>query len=99
MQLVPVSPVAADEVVAALADAPVYVHLDPDVLDPVDNPVPYGRPGGLRGAELVALLARVAARGPVLGVEVTAFHAQDDEAERPVLAALSWGGVVWALLA
>ena len=75
-------------VAAALGEAPVYVHLDPDVLDPEVNPVPYGRAGGLQAAALLELLAAVAARGPVLGVEVTAFHSDDDERIRARVAAL-----------
>ncbi len=68
--------------VAALGSGPVYIHLDPDVLDPAVNPVPYGRPGGLAEDALPALLEAVAARGPVAGIEVTAFHSSDDAAVR-----------------
>jgi arginase len=72
----------AGAAVPALGSAPVYVHLDPDVLDPEVNPIPYGRPGGLAAGALLELLAAVAARGPVAGIEVTAFHSSDDAAER-----------------
>ena len=34
------------EIAAALGPGPVYVHFDPDVLDPAVNPIPYGRPPG-----------------------------------------------------
>jgi arginase family enzyme len=82
-------PVAgASAVPAALGDAPVYIHLDPDVLDPSVNPVPYGRPEGMSAAALLDVLAAVAARGPVLGVEVTAFHSDDDERVRARVAGL-----------
>ena len=47
MTLVPIADGTAAAVLDALGDAPVYVHLDPDVLDPSVNPVPYARPGGL----------------------------------------------------
>ena len=57
MTLVPVSGATRPAVLDALADAPVYVHLDPDVLDPAVNPVPYARPGGLALDALVDLLA------------------------------------------
>ncbi len=82
VRMVPAGPDAQDGVIAALGEAPVYVHLDPDVLDPSENPVPYARPGGLSLDQLGSLLGAVAARGPVLGVEVTAFHSDDDEARR-----------------
>jgi len=78
LAMVPVAGDSAARVVAALGDAPVYVHLDPDVLDPAVNPIPYGRDGGLSAAGLLELLGMVGARGPVLGVEVTAFHTHDD---------------------
>lgn len=78
-------------VVTALGGAPVYVHLDPDVLDPSANPVPYGRPGGLSAEGLGEVLDAVAAACPVVGVEITAFHAPDEHAERDRLTALLTG--------
>jgi arginase family enzyme len=72
------APDMTEHVLGHLGNAPVYVHLDPDVLDPSVNPVAYGRDGGLDADQLVGLLGAVAARGPVLGVEVTAYHSPDD---------------------
>jgi arginase len=83
--LVGIADTTTEEVLAALGGAPVYVHLDPDVLDPTVNPVPYARPGGLSAAGLRALLAAVAARHAVVGVEITAFHSPDDPTERDEL--------------
>jgi arginase len=80
--LVPVAPDLTERVLGALGNAPVYIHLDPDVLDPSVFPVAYGRDGGLLPEQLVGLLGAVAARGPVLGIEVTAVHAPDDRGER-----------------
>jgi len=88
MTMVPVSGARSGAVAAALGDAPVYVHLDPDVLDPSVNPIPYGREEGLQADALLGLLVGVAARGPVLGVEVTAFHSDDDERVRSRMTAL-----------
>jgi len=88
MTMVPVSGARSGAVAAALGDAPVYVHLDPDVLDPSVNPIPYGREEGLQADALLGLLVGVAARGPVLGVEVTAFHCDDDERVRARMTAL-----------
>jgi arginase len=76
--MVPANPETTDHVLGHLGNAPVYVHLDPDVLDPAVNPVAYGRDGGLDADQLVGLLGAVAARGPVLGIEVTAYHSPDD---------------------
>ena len=78
IQMVAPEPDMTEHVLGHLGNAPVYVHLDPDVLDPEVNPVAYGRAGGLDAEQLVGLLGAVAARGPVLGVEVTAYHSPDD---------------------
>ena len=86
--LVDITDTTVDDILAALKEAPVYVHLDPDVLDPSVNPVPYARPNGLTADALRRVLARVAARHPIVGVEITAFHAPDDPASRHALAAL-----------
>jgi arginase family enzyme len=86
-----------DRAVSLLGSAPVYVHLDTDVLDPADNPLPYARPGGLRLAELPGLLRAVAERGPLVGIEVTAFHAADEESERLTLAEALADAVVGAI--
>ncbi len=70
------------EVLTALGDGPVYVHLDPDVLDPQINPTPYARQGGMRAAQLLDLLRDVRIHAPIVGVEVTAFHSSDDPRTR-----------------
>jgi arginase len=57
----------------ALDAAPVYVHLDVDVLDPEDMPAQFPVPGGLRTDKLYDLLEAVAGECEVVGVEVTAF--------------------------
>ena len=84
--VIPPSPDLGAEVLAALGDAPVYVHLDPDVLDPSENPVPYARPGGLALDAVAELLRHVSVRGPVAGVEITAFHTDDHRRVREALA-------------
>lgn len=86
VRMVPPGADAAAAVLAELGTAPVYVHLDPDVLDPRENPVPYARPDGLAMAQLLDLLQAVRRRGPVVGVELTAFHTDDDPGRREALA-------------
>ena len=66
------------QIKAALPPGPVYVHFDPDVLDPSLNPIPYGRPNGMT-AEQAHAIAR--AIDPV-GLELCAFHSADDVAVR-----------------
>lgn len=68
---------------SALDRAPIFVHLDLDVMDPESFPatqVPAH--GGLAAAELYDLLEAVAGECEVIGVEVTGFAAPEDELER-----------------
>ncbi len=88
---------ALDELPAALGDAPVYVHLDLDVLEAGELPVPFPSEGGLEIAELRRLLAHVAAHREIVGFEVTSFQAPLDELER-VLRATAVKRVVEPLL-
>jgi arginase len=74
-----------DEIKRALPDdGPVYVHFDPDVLDPEVNPIPYGRPHGMTAAQARAIAEAIT---PV-GLEVCAFHSADDAATRDRVADL-----------
>jgi arginase len=73
----------------ALAAAPVYVHLDLDVLDPRAFPAQFPAPGGLQPDKLYDLLDAVAAESELVGVEVTAFEAPDDPERRDESAALA----------
>ena len=76
------------EVADAVDGAPVYVHLDLDVLDPDLFPPQFAVPGGLSDGGLRTLLAEVAESADVLGVEITAFEAPEDENEAAGLAEL-----------
>ena len=76
------STAAAQRVRLALDGAPVYVHLDVDVLDPgALTAVRLPTPGGLTAAALGDLLDAVASDCEVLGVEVTSFDAPEDPVE------------------
>ena len=70
----------------ALDRAPVYVHLDLDVMDPAVFPAQFPAPGGLPPEKLYDLLEAVAGECEVVGVEVTAFEAPADPDERRALA-------------
>jgi arginase family enzyme len=65
----------------ALDRAPVFVHLDLDVLDPEAFPAWMPSPGGLTPDKLYDLLEAVAGECEVLGLEVTGVHAPEDELE------------------
>jgi arginase family enzyme len=67
------------DVADAVDGAPVYVHLDLDVLDPDIFPAQFAVPGGLSDTGLRRLLDEVAmAADRVVGVEITAFEAPED---------------------
>jgi arginase family enzyme len=70
----------------ALDRAPVYVHLDVDVIDPDHFPAEFPAPGGLAPEKLYDLLEAVAAECELVGLEVTAFFAPEDELERQAAA-------------
>jgi arginase len=63
------------------------VHLDLDVLDPEVFPAEFPAPGGLQPDKLYDLLEAVAEDCELVGLEVTAFEAPDDPAERDQAAA------------
>jgi len=85
----------------ALDGAPVYIHLDLDVIDPEEFPAQFPAPGGLRAEKLYDLLEAVAGDCEIVGAEITAFEAPEDDLERqdavstaihvlePLLAAIS----------
>jgi arginase family enzyme len=58
----------------ALADLPVFVHLDLDVLDPSVLPAAFPAPGGWSFPELRDVLEALAAGSEVIGLEVTSAH-------------------------
>ena len=66
----------------ALDGAPVFVHLDLDVLDPEHFPAQFPAPGGLHPDKLYDLLDSVTEDCELVGLEVTAFEAPEDEKAR-----------------
>jgi arginase family enzyme len=82
----------------ALRAQRVYVHLDLDVLDPGVLPARFEAPHGMSDTGLRTLLREVSRACDVLGAEVTALEAPEDEAECARRAELA-AGVVRALIA
>jgi arginase len=66
-------------------EGPVYVHFDCDGLDPEVMPVQFPVPGGLSAEDVRDALATLAARGRLVGIEVTAL---EDPARAEQVAAL-----------
>jgi arginase family enzyme len=66
----------------ALDGAPVFIHLDLDVLDPDEfTATAFPTPGGLSSDKLYDLMEAVADDSELVGIEVTAFEAPDDPDE------------------
>ena len=70
----------------ALDGAPVYVHLDLDVLDPEHFPAQFPAPGGLHPDKLYDLAEAVVEDCELVGLEITAFEAPDDPGEHAAAA-------------
>ncbi|HET8822934.1 MAG TPA: arginase family protein [Thermoleophilaceae bacterium] len=68
----------------ALDGAPVFVHLDLDVLDPEHFPAAVPAAGGLHPDKLYDLIDSVLEDSELVGLEVTAFEAPEDEEARAV---------------
>jgi arginase len=66
----------------ALNGAPVFIHLDLDVIDPEHFPAAVPAPGGLHPDRLYDLLDSVLEDCELAGIEVTAFEAPEPEQER-----------------
>jgi len=75
----------------ALRGETVYVHLDLDVLDPDLFPAQFPAPHGISDTGLRTLLGELGRAADVVGIEITAFEAPEDDAERDVLADLVVG--------
>jgi arginase len=73
----------------ALDRAPVYVHLDFDVIDPAVMPALFPADGGMAPEKVYDLLEAVAGECEVIGFEATAFDAPEDESERELLAEIA----------
>ncbi len=66
----------------ALDSSPVYVHIDLDVLDPDSFPARSPASDGLSTEKLFDLLEAVVEDCELVGLEITAFAASEDELER-----------------
>jgi arginase family enzyme len=67
-------PRIVERLAAAIGTAPVYIHIDCDVMDPGIVPTEYTVPGGLSLADLRAVCERLA-RNEIVGVEIAELEA------------------------
>jgi arginase len=70
----------------ALDGAPMFVHFDLDVLDPAEFPAAVPAPDGLSSDKLYDLMEAVAEDSELVGLEITAFEAPENEDERADMA-------------
>jgi arginase len=70
------------EVADALGGEEVFVHLDLDVLDPDILPAQFAVPHGLSDTGLRTLFGELRRSSTVVGLEITAFEAPEDDEER-----------------
>jgi arginase len=91
-------PAALDRALHGLSSLPqLYLHVDIDVLDPVEAPgVDYPVAGGLRLDELTRIVQRTVGLGNIAALAITAVNPEKDIDERTVIVALA---VVEAALA
>jgi arginase len=84
----------------ALDGAPVYVHLDVDVLDPRTLPLSHAvkAPGGFDDGKLLDLLEALAESSEVIGLEIVGFEAEHAQPEQAALAAEVIAGALEPLL-
>jgi arginase family enzyme len=80
VRVIPPAEVSPEAVLAAVGDAPVWVHVDWDVLEPGYVPADYDVPGGLLPTQIRAILAAFP-KDRVLGVELAEFNVPADEAK------------------
>jgi arginase family enzyme len=64
-----------ERVIAAVGGAPVWLHIDTDVIDPLYLPAEYEVAGGLRPLMLRALLQELVRTSELIGFEFTEFEA------------------------
>ena len=71
-----------DRVIEALDGAPVWLHIDTDVVDPLYLPAEYRVEGGLHPAALSALFRELVRTSELVGFELTEFEAPSNPGRR-----------------
>jgi arginase family enzyme len=70
-----------------IPEAPLYVTIDLDGLDPAFAPgVSHPEPGGLSVREIVAILGRI--RGPVVGADIVELNPTQEEGDATAIVAV-----------
>ena len=79
VRAIPPAEATPQRIAAEIGDAPVWVHIDWDALEPGFVPAAYKVGGGLTPAQVKAMLAALPP-AQVAGIELAEFEAGDDEA-------------------
>jgi arginase/N-omega-hydroxy-L-arginine amidinohydrolase len=72
----------ASRLIEAIGDAPVWIHVDTDVADPLYLPAEYRVDNGLRPSALHAALRRIVNASELVGFELAEFEAPEDPKRR-----------------
>ncbi|MFJ6721562.1 arginase family protein [Streptomyces sp. NPDC091259] len=78
VRVIPPAQTTAENILAAIGDSPVWVHIDWDVLEPGHVPADYTVPDGLLPAQIRAIFEAIPAE-QLRGVELAEFNAPLDE--------------------
>ncbi|MCW5236194.1 arginase family protein [Verminephrobacter eiseniae] len=80
VRIIPPEQVTPTNILQAIGDAPVWIHIDWDVMEPGYLPADYSVPNGLLPRQIKSLFACIG-RNRILGIELAEFNASEDEKE------------------
>ncbi len=85
VRVVPPDAATPETILGAVADSPVWIHLDWDALEPGFVPAAYSVPGGLLPSQVRAMFEALP-RDQIVGIELAEFEApaDDDDATQAV---------------
>ncbi|MFD3939163.1 arginase family protein [Streptomyces sp. NPDC058611] len=81
VHVIPPKEATAQAILAAVGDAPVWIHIDWDVLEPGSVPADYTVPGGMLPTQIRAIFEAIPP-ARLLGVELAEFNAPRDPEDR-----------------
>lgn len=80
VRIIPPKEAAPEVVIAAIADRPVWIHIDWDSLEPGYVPADYAVPGGLLPSQLREIFVAIP-HSQCLGLEIAEFNASKSDTE------------------
>jgi arginase family enzyme len=80
VRIIPPEQVSTVNILQAIGNAPVWIHVDWDVMEPGYLPADYSVPNGLLPQQIKSLFACIG-RDRIRGIELAEFNASEDEKE------------------